>query len=324
MEWDSILQFPDFQDNDSPFMYGNDAPIMQMPTPPTEKSQNSDIASDSVELVLISTTFSAHAKWHALPPDLVFATSDSVLFYVHSHIVLAASDNQFHSLIPTPYVDQSSNSVIYVLESSEAFNIILHLVYNIPSSQYSPSFDTVSEAIDRLSFYGINAKAYIAAKTHLHNLVLSFAPTLPIQVYTLAAKHDLLDLAIPASPHLLSFNLAAINQEMAEVMGPIYLRKLFFLHIGRSDALKRHLLELPHPHAPTAECSFNDQKSLTRAWALASAYFAWDARPDISIGALESCLKPLADHLTCDECKGSLQAHIKNLVINWSQVKIDP
>lgn len=222
-------------------------------------------------------------QWHAPPPDLVFATSDSVRFYVHSHIVLAASDNRFHSLIPIPPIDQSSNPEIHVPESSEVFNIILHLIYNIPSSQYSPSFDTVSKAVDRLSFYGINAKAHISAKTPLHNLILSFAPILPIRVYTLAAKHDLLDLAISASPHLLSFNLSTIDQEMAEAMGPIYLRKLFFLHIGRSDALKRvreklivsvlpslmfeqHLLEPPHPHAPTAECSFNDQKSLTRAW----------------------------------------------------------
>ncbi|KIK61884.1 hypothetical protein GYMLUDRAFT_165482 [Collybiopsis luxurians FD-317 M1] len=287
-----------------------------------ENSQNSDVASDSIERVMISTTFSAHAKWHALPPDLVFATSDSVRFYVHSHIILAASDNRFHSLIPTLLIDQSSNPEIYVPESSETFNIILHLIYNIPSHQYSPSFDTVSKAVDRLSFYGIIAKAHISAKTPLHNLILSFAPILPIQVYTLAAKHDLLDLAIPASPHLLSLNFSTIDQEMAEAMGPIYLRKLFFLHIGRSGALKRLLLEPPHPHAPTAKCSFNDQKSLTRAWALASAYLAWDARPDLSIGALESCLKPLADHLACDECKGSLQVCVENLVINWSQVKV--
>ena len=62
-------------------------------------------------------------------------------------------------------------------------------------------------------------------------------------------------------------------------MGPVYLKRLFFLHFGRIDALKRVLLPPPHPHPPTQHCDFTEQKHLTRAWALASAYFAWDARP---------------------------------------------
>lgn len=66
---------------------------------------------------------------------------------------------------------------------------------------------------------------------------------------------------------------------MAERIGAVYLKRLFFLHFGRAEALKRILLPPPHPHAPTPSCDFSDQKKLTRAWALASAYLAWDTRP---------------------------------------------
>ncbi|KIK62700.1 hypothetical protein GYMLUDRAFT_489037 [Collybiopsis luxurians FD-317 M1] len=273
------------------------------------------------EHVSISTAFSPHAEWHTLAPDLVFSTSDSVQFYVHSHIVLAASDNRFHSLIPIRSMDQPCSSVIHVPEYSQIFNIILHLIYNIPSRQYSPSMETLSCSIDRLSFYGIQAKKHIVAKTPLYSLLLSYAPLFPIDVYTLAAKHDLLDLAIAVSSHLLSFNVFSLTTEMAEKMGAIYLRKLFFLLIGRNEALKRLLSQPLLPHAPTDNCKFHDQRSLSRAWSLASAYIAWDARPDMSIGFLESSLNPLVSKLTCNLCKESLENRIKNIIIQWSQVK---
>ncbi|KIK62710.1 hypothetical protein GYMLUDRAFT_197821 [Collybiopsis luxurians FD-317 M1] len=282
------------------------------PTPPMYGVQSVD------EQVSISSTFS---MWHTLPPDLVFSTSDSVLFYVHSHLVLAMSENRFHSLIPIPSIDQPYNSVIHVPEGSQTFNIILHLVYNIPSKHYSPSMETLSSSVDRLSFYGVQAKKHIVAKTPLYSLLLSYAPLFPIEVYTLAAKHDLLDLAIAVSSHLLSFNVFSLTTEIGEQMGAIYLRKLFFLLIGRNEALKRLLSQPLLPHVPTDNCSFHDQRSLSRAWSLASAYIAWDARPDMSTGFLESSLNPLVSKLTCNLCKESLENRIRNVITAWSQVK---
>ena len=37
---------------------------------------------------------------------------------------------------------------------------------------------------------------------------------------------------------------------------------------------------------------------------------------------MESALSPLADHLTCDQCQQALQDRIKNLVVQWSIVKV--
>ena len=183
----------------------------------------------------------------------------------------------------------------------------------------------------------------------------------------LAAAHDLYELAVPVSSHLLSFALHSLTDELALRIGPVYMKRLFFLHLGRLDALKRLLLPPPHPHPPTAGCDFAEQKRLTRAWALASAYLAWDARPgtrrglssrgepladdrsflprvrmtlrcahqpccfaasflltDLSTSAMESALCPLADHLSCDVCKKSLTDRVRQLIVQWSVVKVRP
>ncbi|KIK71475.1 hypothetical protein GYMLUDRAFT_33653 [Collybiopsis luxurians FD-317 M1] len=294
-------------------------PVLQVPTPPLDDPQQAGYPSDNNGEVSISTTFTPHADWHTVAPDRVLSTSDSVLFYVHSHILLAASSNRFRSLIPEHM--QASNSPIDVPEVSDLLNIVLHLIYDMPSARYSPAFQTLADAVDRLPLYGVSAKTHVASSTSLHRLLLSFAPLMPMGVYTLAAKHDLLELATLTSSHLLSFDLSMLTDEIANDIGPVYLRKLLFLHLGRSDALKKLLVQSPRPHGPTSRCGFDEQRPVTRAWALASAYVAWNARPDLSIGFLESTLNPLADDQDCELCKDSIKKHVRNLVVQWSQVK---
>ncbi|KAI6047233.1 hypothetical protein EDC04DRAFT_2887043 [Pisolithus marmoratus] len=269
--------------------------LVQVPTPPEScTSSPVDLPPDEDTLVSVSTTFFPGAQLCTLPPDLVLLSSDSVSFYVHTHILLAASDNNFNSLLP-------------------------------PSPRTDPG---------RLGLH-------VARSTSLYNLLLFHAPLYPLELYALAASYDLYDLAVPTSSHLLSFSLSALTDEMVNRIGAKYLKHLFFLHFGRSDALKRLLLPPPHPHPPTATCDFTEQKKLTRAWALTSAYFAWDARPwyvlftrsiyitpddepgiDLSTSTLESTFAPLGEHLSCEQCKLALQERLKTLIVQWSVVKV--
>jgi hypothetical protein len=254
----------------------------------TQHSHDGSPVVDSVQhntnaLVSVSTTFYPGAQHHSMQPDVALLSSDGVFFYVHSHVLLSASENGFNSLLsplPSPTVDQEL--MITVPEVSNVLNIILHAVYNMSCAHYSPPFSLLTNTIDRLTVYGISSKTRIASSTSLYAILLSYAPLFPLDLYALAATHDLYDLAVATSSHLLSLPLASISDEMAERIGPIYLKRLFFLHFGRSDALKRVLLPPPHPHPPTSWCDFTEQKKLTRAWALASAYLAWDARPGVS------------------------------------------
>ncbi|KAI9574608.1 hypothetical protein HD554DRAFT_2201596 [Boletus coccyginus] len=301
-----------------------DATVTQVPTPPGSFTASpADSPPDETSLVSVSTTFFPGAQNHTLPPDLVFLSSDSVFFYVHTHILLAASDNNFNSLLPPSQKAKPGpmGHAVLVPESSTVFNVVLHAVYDMSCAHYSPSFESLAAAINAMTTYGISLRTHVAPTTPLHTLLLSLAAIYPLEVYALAASYDLYDLALPTSAYLLSFSLASLTDEMAEQIGPKYLKRLFFLHFGRADALKRLLLPPPHPHPPTPTCDYSEQKKLTRAWALASAYLAWDARPDLSTTTMESALAPLGDQLSCESCRRALQERLKTLLVQWSAVK---
>ncbi|THH26316.1 hypothetical protein EUX98_g7870 [Antrodiella citrinella] len=139
--------------------------------------------------------------------------------------------------------------------------------------------ETLIAAVDALHKYGVPVSKYVQPSMPLFQLILALAPLTPIGAYSLAGAYSLHDLAVPISSHLLGFSLPDLTDELILRMGPVYMKKLFFLHLGRLDALKRLLLSPPYPHSPTLECDFIEQKKLARAWTLASASLVWDARP---------------------------------------------
>lgn len=214
-------------------------------------------------------------------------SSDSVFFYVHTHKLLAASTNGFNSLLPLKELDrpEGGGNILPLHIDSVVLNILLHTIHNMSAVHYSPSPEAVLAAVDSLEKYGLSVQIYLAPASPLSTLFLGTAPLAPVEFYALAGAYDLNHLAIPISSFLLSYSLASLTDELAVKMGPLYLKRLFFLHLGRIEALKRLLLPPPQPHAPTAKCDFTEQKKLTRAWALASAYLAWDARPGESLNS---------------------------------------
>ncbi|KAF7776204.1 hypothetical protein Agabi119p4_4597 [Agaricus bisporus var. burnettii] len=329
-DWDSVLQFVaeplefNYPSKTAEAAVGQTEDNSQVPTPPLSHDGTpvTDPPAEGTTLVSISTTFYPGAQLNELPPDTVLLASDGVFFYVHASVLLASSTNDFNNLIASdsePTRDR--DPMLSVQEDSTILNVILHIIYDMSCAHYSPPFPALVAAVNHLPTYGISPKAKIIPSTPTFTLLLSNAPLYPLEVYALAASFDLYDLAVATSSHLLSFPLATLTDEMAELIGPIYLKRLFFLHFGRSDALKRVLLPPPHPHAPTPWCDFDEQKKLTRAWALASAYLAWDARPDLSTSVMESALRPLADHLTCEQCQQGLRERIKDLLVQWTVVK---
>ncbi|KZT72512.1 hypothetical protein DAEQUDRAFT_588028 [Daedalea quercina L-15889] len=309
-------------------------PPSQVPTPPASNQGSPGEVNPEIDSVVsVSTTFFPAANLNPLPPDLILLSSDAIFFYVHSHQVLSASENGFRGLLPMKPssglhpalkalgLSEDLGPVIPLPEPATVLNVVLHIIYDISCAHYSPSLDTLSAAVDSLAEYGVSVASHCAPSTPLYALILAHAPIAPISVYSLAAHYDLYELAVPASAHLLGFQLSNLTDENAARMGPMYLKRLFFLHLGRIDALKRLLLPPPRLHAPTADCDFTEQKKLTRAWALASAYLAWDARPDLSTSAMASALCPLSEHLSCEVCKANLAERIKQLVVQWSIVK---
>ncbi|KAH9924890.1 uncharacterized protein B0H18DRAFT_909010 [Fomitopsis serialis] len=278
---------------------------------------------DRAVTVDVSTTFQPNVLVDNLSPDLVLISSDQVYFYAHSHRILSASCNTFNGLLtPTPPPDDGSTQTVSVPEPAEVLNVVVHALYSLPVAQFMPPLDTVTAAFDSLITYGVPLQTLVLPGSPLYVLVLSQAPLRPIDAYALAAHHDLLALAIPISAHLLSYTLSSLTDELAARIGPIYLKRLFFLHHGRMEALKRLLLHPPQAHEPTRECNATQQQRLTRAWALASAHLAWDARPNISTNMLQAPLLHLERELSCPLCKGALRDRVSVLVREWASVKV--
>ncbi|KZT67166.1 hypothetical protein DAEQUDRAFT_767397 [Daedalea quercina L-15889] len=274
----------------------------------------------------VSTTFQPTVLVDNLLPDLVLVSSDHVHFYVHRHLILAASCNAFDGfLTPTPPPSDGSTPTVAVPEPADVLNIVVHAIYGLPVAQFVPPFETVSAAFDALLAYGVALHPLVLPGSPLHVLVLSQAPLRPIEAYALAAHHDLYALAVPVSSHLLSYALSELTDDLAARIGPIYLKRLFFLHNGRMEALKGLLLHPPRGHDPTRECNTAQQQRLTRAWALASAHLVWDARPtatDISTSLLQAPLLHLERELTCPLCRGALRDRVAILVREWASVKV--
>lgn len=194
---------------------------------------------------------------------------------------MGASINSFASGLPAEFALQPGGALpaLSLSEGSEVVNIILHTIYNMSCVPFRPSLDTLISAISALTKYGIPVTHYVKPSTPLYVHILWLTPLCPMDVYIASATNGLDDLAVSTSSCLLSFDLSAITDPMAEAMGPVYLKRLFLLHQDRLKVLKDLFLEGPKHHEPTLHCGFRERQALTRAWVLASSSFAWEGRP---------------------------------------------
>jgi len=271
---------------------------------------------DSI-VVSLSAAFHPDAHLDELDPDVVVVSSDQVSFYVHYHKLLRASRTQFAGLI-SKQTDGTRPTIFQVAQDAVVLNVMMHGLYDLSCSHYHPTFDVIIAALEGLKAYGVSLSEVLKRESPTYNLFLGQAPLQPIRAFALACENELEDLAIAISPHLLGYSLADLSDELAVRIGPRYMKRLCILHHSRLRILRELLLAPPFPHAPTPRCSFMDQKALTRAWALASAQLAWDARPDISTHTIRGMLEPLREQLGCDLCRNTLDSRINQAVVQWS------
>lgn len=243
-----------------------------------QSPRRSALQQDTTDVTIsISTAFHPNLE---PSPDTVIVASDGVLFYVNSRIIVDKCPAAFQPILSGSLSDRKRRGINNQVDVPSAeLNVILHALYQTSPAVHSPDFQTIVRAIDYMPIHSIPPEVVIHPSSLLHDLVLSYAPLHPLETYALAAHHKLHAMAVTVSSHLLSLDLANISDAMAERIGAIYLKKLLLLHVGRNTSLKTILLHPPHPHPPTKNCGFENQKKLTRAWALVSAYLAWDARP---------------------------------------------
>ncbi|KAK0186702.1 hypothetical protein F5146DRAFT_140416 [Armillaria mellea] len=149
----------------------------------------------------------------------------------------------------------------------------------------------------------------------------SHAPDNALHLYALAAHFDLYDLAVLASAHLLSVRLFTLTEDMVRRIGAPYLRRLFTLHLGRKEALKRVLITPPRRHHPTLTCSAYSQEQFALDWVINVAQIVSEASPDISSLYIVALLRPLKDQTSCETCRASLYERLEQLTEQWSSTK---
>ncbi|KAI0050133.1 hypothetical protein FA95DRAFT_1556067 [Auriscalpium vulgare] len=268
-------------------------------------------------VVHISTAFFPGANLDFYPPDLLVLSHDGVLFYVHRSIVLGVSDNYFASYLP----HEPDALPVSIPLDSVVLNILFHAIYGMPVMHYNPSPDAVHDTIELISAYGLASDVHLAPGTPLFDAAVSVASSAPIRFYALAAALDAYPLAVAVSSLLLSFPLDSITDAVASKIGAVYLKRLFFLHLGRTAALKR-LLEIPlRSHEPSLICGAREHQKLAKAWSLASAYLVWDSKADVTTNTIETTIRSLATHLTCAQCSIILRDRTTDMLLEWSKIK---
>lgn len=215
-------------------------------------------------------------------PDILLVSVDHVVFHVHQHRLLQSSQNNFAGTFPLILLPIPSITPLVTFPAhSDVLNITLHVIYNIPFRLLQPTLEAMLASIPVLKAFGIPLSEHVIPSKPLFQSILSFMPLRPMDVFISAAESNIEELAVSSSSYLLSFDLAAISDPMAERMGPIYLKRLFLLHSYRLNVLKTLCFEPPKQHTPTLTCCFEDQQALTRAWNLACSAFAWEGTPGI-------------------------------------------
>lgn len=125
-----------------------------------------------------------------------------------------------------------------------------------------------------------------------------------------------------ASQYTLTTPLSHVTETVAVTTGPSYLRRLVFLHLGRTEALKRILRRQPVPHDATPSCGEAGRKWLSTAWLAASAEIALQENPQaVSAGTLISTFGPIGSGTTCPHCKEILRERIATMLQEWVVVK---
>ncbi|KAG9049838.1 hypothetical protein FS837_008888 [Tulasnella sp. UAMH 9824] len=255
----------------------------------------------------------------------------------------SSNSNSSGSLATPPSNNASDPSsslptLIAIPEPSGVVNILFHVLYNTTSfARYSPDFETISAVLPFMRKYGFDVLDVLGlggpvpsssvgiASAEVVQTLLRFAQERPLEVYTLAAQYGLRELAVAASPYTLDVSLSNLTDQQSVAMGPLYLKWLFFLHFGRSEALKRILVKPFEPHPAGmrgSTCTEDDRSAMQRAWGLVTAYIlSLPNTQNVSVGSLSSTYGSLMGSVKCQRCKEQLGRTIEEVVRAWGGVQ---
>ena len=229
------------------------------------------------------------------PTDLVLLSSDQVYFFVHSARLLQHSGNAFAGLL--------GDDKAYLPENSEVLNLIMHALYNLDPSKFRPTVATMAAALRSLKNYDVSLDSLLTPSHPMSMAILHLGFLSPLETFAMVAAFKLEHLAVEISKKLASVPLHNITDYSAEMMGPSYLRRLVFLHLGRTDRLKQLLLQPHSPHPVTKDCYESDQRHLQSQWKALAVSLGSEARADMSPQRIHNTFTTLLLKASCNQCQ---------------------
>lgn len=196
-----------------------------------------------------------------------------MLFHAHARVLSRISRNAFGGVL----APRRPPGPAHVSEDHTTLHAILLAVYNLQFAPFNPDLSILGTAISALlGKYGVPVASPVFAPTSaLGVAILAHARTRPVDVYALAAMHNIRTLTSPASEYLLSFDLSTLPEDAAERMGSFWLVRLWALHETRNKALKALLAIPPAKHPLMPGCSAAIQQAIARAWIITTADIIW-------------------------------------------------
>ncbi|KAG8981586.1 hypothetical protein FRB90_007150 [Tulasnella sp. 427] len=189
---------------------------------------------------------------------------------------------------------------IAVQETSIVFNLLLHVLYGMYG----------------LRMIGAGDPSGIGA------MILRHAASAPLRAYGLAASQGMEDVCVASSKFTFQITLDAVSENDALRMGPIYLRRLFLLHLGVVETLKKLLALLPSLHEPKGPCTPLGQQKLAVAWREAVASILLQEAPQRTTSTdLIDVLGPLRSQTTCSRCWESCRQRTMEIIRQWETLK---
>lgn len=275
-------------------------------------------------------------------PDIVFLTSDQLLFYAHRHYLKPISQNAFGGLLNAKHAPRNGLTLLPVAQSHKSFDLALRVIYNIPYANERYELETLLKVLQILKTYGFPLDQYTSPPSPFYSALIAEAPSNPLEVFVVAAENKLDALAAVSSSFLLSLDISSISDAMAIRMGPIYLRNLVGLHDHRLSVLRGLLCDPPKPHSDPSASSITGHKELQVAWYMAVAGFVGDLRPgehreasqlrfrrltlramsDFPVDVLQAGLLSGEQDLGCNECKEQFHAKITSVVSRWKETAV--
>ncbi|KAG8855022.1 hypothetical protein FRB96_007217 [Tulasnella sp. 330] len=210
---------------------------------------------------------------------------------------------------------------ISVGETASVMNLILLIAYGMSCANFTPDLDVIGEALRWLDKYGIQIPDS-HSPTGIWPLVIQYAQRQPIRAYALAASHSMEDICVEISPLTLSTSLHNISESDALTMGPIFLRRLFFLHLGRRSACKQVFEKPPAQHAETASCTLANQIEVTRVWELKMAdVVLHPSQENFPVEELRRMFSGIVEGRACSACIEAIRARVEKACAEWLAVK---